>query len=56
MVKRLLATSILLAGISLTPAMQQVAEAWCIKVEGCVTVNDIEVCGSWEVCFGEGEG
>lgn len=54
MVKQVLATSILLAGISLPPAMQQPAEAECVKVQVCVTKNGVRVCTSVEKCGGGG--
>ena len=53
MLKRILATSLLLAGLALPPAVQQPVQAWieiCVEVTVCTTTPIGRVCGSVEAC------
>ena len=55
MLKRFLATSLLLAGLALPPAVQQPVQAEiCIEVEVCLRTPVGSICGTVEICIGEG--
>lgn len=52
MLKRILATGILLAGLALTPATQQPAQAEdCIFIWGCLETPIVEICAWALICW-----